>query len=222
MALWSDPYVAPQAVEITVEDGLVTLAGLVPAFADRTRIENLVAEMGCVEGVINELQVAGTQVELAGPPARIEAVIVGSQPWVYVTRHCSVAPFSISAALQSALAVLDSFMAEQKVVPAGPMVAKYYNLRGETVTVDVGFPFKGIPGQPDGTQVRLGILPAGSALRTRRRGSLKNLLALRGELNDHARRAGMRPLPYSWHRYLGDLRKGAGTEILAEVYLPLG
>lgn len=57
-ALWNHPFMPAADICVHVFDGMVTLSGEVASETERTAIGRLVADLGCVERLVNAIRVA--------------------------------------------------------------------------------------------------------------------------------------------------------------------
>lgn len=103
-------------------------------------------------------------------------------PAVYVTRHCSLLPSSLAAAVRDGVRVLQTYAVQSGPAALAAPVIGVRNKRQATVTLDIYLPLAHASKAPLTGEIRAGSAPGPDALILGGQGPLRQFLLLAGEL----------------------------------------
>jgi hypothetical protein len=201
-AIWTCDPALRDCVHIAVSGGRVTLTGTVGSAEQRERVERAVLNLDhAIRSVVNRIEVAGTNGQSGTVP--ITAREMSPEPMLYVTRHCSVDPSSMTAALEDAIASLDARFAALNLAAPEEVVVVYRNRLPETAVLDVGFVLPrgaAVPAWND-DELKAGTTPAGATISALAERGARGLFDLHDHLVRDARLADLSPRSFAYQRF---------------------
>ena len=185
-------------IRASATDGHLTLTGTVENALQRRAIEVAVSKCGA-KSVTNAIEIVGAAAVGEVPHPTADHQVAG-EPMLYVTRHCGLEPYSLTAALHDAIGVLDRRFAELNLPVPEEVVVVYRNRLPESVVLDIGYalsPSAQVVGSDD---LRLGRTPEGAMFAAPAQFGARELFEVHDQLLRRTHLAELSPAAFSWQR----------------------
>ncbi|MEO8883220.1 MAG: hypothetical protein ABI377_07415 [Devosia sp.] len=223
VAIWNCDPDLHRRVRASANDGYLTLSGTVATERQRSSIETAVLGLGDgTNRLTNMIEVIGAtqnEEEKPTPPAAHQEV--AAEPMLYVRRYCGIEPYSLSAALHEALAVLDRRFLDLGLTTPDEAIVVYRNRLPESVVLDVGYVLPSSARAKSDDELKVGMTPGGSVLSAPAAFGSRGLFEVHDQLIERARLGRLSPMNFTWQRLPLEAVR-LRVEHPAPLYLPIG
>jgi hypothetical protein len=206
IAIWNVIGRRGRAITLTVDQGVVTIAGKLVTGEHRDAVIAAIGHLRGVRGVVDETIVPlhpkpGARSRPSRPRKATHIEWTEPRPFVYLVRFCSLDEASMSAAIRQAVAQLDTVLAAEALPAAQSLIVVYKNRLPQTVTLEIGVPLALEAVREAAGGIHTGMAPGGASLTVRADPGLPGLLAADLVLARLAGKSGHMALDQLWQEF---------------------
>ncbi|MBI4924084.1 MAG: BON domain-containing protein [Devosia nanyangense] len=206
IAIWNVIGRRGRAITLTVDQGVVTIAGKLVTGEHRDEVIAAIGHLRGVRGVVDETIVPphakpAARSRPSRPRKATHIEWTQSRPFVYLVRFCSPDEASMSAAIRQAVAQLDTVLAAQALPTAQSLIVVYKNHQPQTVTLEIGVPVELETVREAAGGIHTGLTPGGASLTVRADPGIAGLRAAELVLARLAEKSGHTALNHLWQAF---------------------